>query len=78
MPAFPLTHSPRREVVSGAGSHEGGPPHGFWGHVTLITQSTVRDGGVVDAVVPCGTSALMTQTTLRNGGVVDAVVPCGL
>ena len=78
MPAFPLTHSPRREVVSGAGSHEGGPTPRLLGHVTLITQSTLRNGGVVDAVVPCGTCALMTQTTLRNGGVVDAVVPCGL
>ena len=30
VPAFPLTHSPRREVVSGAGSHRGCPPHDFW------------------------------------------------
>ena len=40
----PLTHSPRREVVSGAGSHEGCPPHGFWAS---------PNGGVVSAVIPC-------------------------
>ena len=55
VPAFPLTHSPRREVVSGAGSHEGCPPHGFWAS---------PDGGVVSAVIPCPlrTVALLTQS----------------
>ena len=77
VPAFPLTQSPE------GGSQRcritrGGPTPRLLGHVSLITQSTLRNGGVVDAVVPCGTSALMTQTTLRNGGVVDAVVPCGV
>ena len=41
VPALPLTHSPRREVVSGAGSHGGCPPHGFW---------ATRRSGVVLAV----------------------------
>ena len=38
----PLTHSPRREVVSGP-AHQGCPPHGFWAS---------RRSGVVLAVGP--------------------------
>ena len=57
VPAFPLTHSPRREVVSGAGSHEGCPLHGFWAS---------QNGGVVSAVVPCGSEATLSQRGWNN------------
>ena len=55
----PLTHSPRREVVSGPAHTRGAHPaaSGRLKTVVLFRQSypALTNGGVVDAVVPCGT-----------------------
>ena len=54
----PLTHSPRREVVSGPAHTRGAHPaaSGRLEKVVLFRQSypALTNGGVVDAVVPCG------------------------
>ena len=54
----PLTHSPRREVVSGPAHTRGAHPtaSGRLQTVVLFRQSypALTNGGVVDAVVPCG------------------------
>ena len=66
----PLTHSPRREVVSGPAHTRGAHPaaSGRLKTVVLFRQSypALTNGGVDNAVVPCGTGALVTQSTLRT------------
>ena len=44
VPGVPTDPQSPKEVVSGAGSHEGCPHHGFWAS---------PNGGVVSAVIPC-------------------------
>ena len=62
----PLTHSPRREVVSGPANTRGAHPtaSGRLKTVVLFRQSypALTNGGVDNAVVPCGTGALITQS----------------
>ena len=75
---WPLTHSLRREVVSGPAHTEGAHTTASGRHAMAVRTQPLRDASPGSESSPfrmVGTWVAALQHT--NGGVVDAVVPCG-
>ena len=75
----PLTHSPRREVVSGPAHTRGAHPTASGRHAMSVSAAWDASPGSESSLLFRIGSGLfgLPALQLTNGGVVHAVVPCG-